>query len=203
MNKIFISFRYSDGIDYKEELVEKLKGHAIDKSEDKDRSNLNDEQIKKYLYEKLRDTSITIVILTPQAINYKKEGHKYNDWLYDELRYSLENREGNRTNGVIALYTKEAKEHLMREETHICEVCKREKKVKNISNFENLVRENMMNVKDEYKKNKCEGIYDKLDDSYISLIAYENFLENPKKYIDNCLEKRDRWDREFKKCVKM
>lgn len=203
MNKIFISFRYSDGIDYKEELVEKLKGYAIDKSEDKDRSNLGDEQIKKYLYEKLRDTSITIVILTPQAINYKKEGYKYNDWLYDELRYSLENREGNRTNGVIALYTKEAKEYLMREETHICEVCKEENKVKVILGFENLVRENMMNVKDEYKKNKCEGIYDELDDSYISLILYENFLENPKKYIDNCIEKRDKRNGEFKKCVKM
>src|SRR5699024_12450415 len=83
---------------------------VIDRSEDDDRSEMTEETIRNYLYEKLKETSITIVILTPKAINYRKNIFgDYDDWLYDELRYSLEDRAKNRTNGAIALHTDESK----------------------------------------------------------------------------------------------
>ena len=113
---VFISFRYEDGIRYKEYLSNLFdkNGDTIDYSEDVDRSQMSDDTIRRYLYGKLRRSSVTIVILTPKAINHKKNWRgEYDDWMYDEIRYSLENREGNRTNGLIAVYTPEAAEMIV------------------------------------------------------------------------------------------
>ena len=61
--KVFVSFRFNDGASYKEELCKRFDSstEVIDRSEDQDRSNMSEATIKKYLYEKLRDTSVTIV----------------------------------------------------------------------------------------------------------------------------------------------
>ena len=60
---------------------------------------MSEDTIQEYLYDKLKDTSVTIVILTPDAVSYRKNWlGNYDDWLYDELRYSLEDRNNNRTN---------------------------------------------------------------------------------------------------------
>lgn len=189
-NKVFISFRFSDGKKYKDILVEKFKelSYTINKSEDKNRSGMSEDTIQKYLYEKLSDSSITIVILTPNAINYHVKDNfsykkVYDDWLYDELRYSLEDRTGNRTNGIIALYTPEAKNYVISSESE---------EVTKISNFENLVRKNMFNVKNEFKHCKIESRWDADVDHYISLIDFEKFINNPKHYIDLAIEKRNR-----------
>ena len=116
---VFISFRYEDGIRYKEyisNLFDK-NGDTIDYSEDVDRSQMSDDTIRRYLYGKLRRSSVTIVILTPKAINHKKNWRgEYDDWMYDEIRYYLENREGNRTNGLIAVYTPEAAEMIVKKQ---------------------------------------------------------------------------------------
>ncbi len=191
--KIFMSFRYKDGHQLKETIVDKLveMNFAIDKSEDKDRKEMTDETIKKYIYQKLSDTSITLVLLTPMAVNYRKDNSgDYDDWLYDELRYSLEDRTSNKTNGVIAIYTPEAEPMLIVRNTHTCSKCNTQKKVNTIKHFDNLVRNNMMNVKKDYKKNKCDDLFDSDYDSYISLVAVDTFLSNPQKYLDIAEEKR-------------
>ena len=74
---VFISFRFNDGKNYKEYLSSLFDRYidTVDYSEDLDRSYLSDEKIRQYLYGKLRRSSITIVLLTPLAINHKK------DWL--------------------------------------------------------------------------------------------------------------------------
>lgn len=188
-NKVFISFRFNDGNEYKEFLSLKFRelDYTIDVSENEDRSMMSEDAIKRYLYGKLRNSSITIVILTPNAINYQRNRYgKIDDWLYDELRYSLEDREGNRTNGVIALYTPSAKDLLIKYNplNHTDE----------INYFNNLVRKNMLNVKDRYKYNPKPGIYNKLEDNYISLVPFNDFIDHPKKYINNALNKRGRID---------
>jgi len=194
---VFISFRFSDGADLKEELVNLFDSstEVINRSEDVDRSEMTDDTIRKYLYDKLKTTSVTIIILTPEAVKYNKNWlGEYDDWLYDELRYSLEDREENRTNGAIALYTDDSKDQLMKSSTHICDVCQEETSCTEILHFENLVRRNMMNVKGEYKANKCEDLFDKEKDSYISLVHFDDFKKHYKNYIDAAKEKRDRKD---------
>jgi len=184
---VFISFRYSDGHQYKEALSDMLNEYngTIDFSEDEDRSRMSEYTIKNYLYGKLRKSSVTIIILTPNALNHKKDWYgKYDDWMYDEIRYSLENREGNRPNGLIALYTQESKDLFIRENGNDLM----------INYLDNLARKNMMNIKTRFKKASRDGMYDLLEDSYCSLISYDTFIRNPGYYIKNAEEKRDRID---------
>lgn len=181
---VFISFRYSDGHTYKEHLCSRFDSHfdTVDYSENVDRSNCSEVTIRNYLYGKLRRSSVTIVLLTPNAINHRKDIFgRYDDWIYDEIRYSLENRDGNRTNGLIAVYTPEAKPYLIEERSDSIFV----KKV------DNLFRANMMNVKPSYKKCPKENIYDRDYDSYCSLVSYDEFIKEIGKYIDIATSKRN------------
>ena len=191
---VFISFRYSDGHDYKDELAKLFDGSddTVDYSEDEDRSQMSKDTIKSFLYGKLKRSSVTIVLLTPEAINYKRNWYgQIDDWIYDEVRYSLEDRDGNATNGLIGVYVPEAEDSLFQRKTHNCSVCNKESEVLSMLDFDNLVRKNMMNVKDEYKVNKCPNVYDSDYDSYCSLISYEDFKKNFGKYVDMAYEKRN------------
>ena len=194
---VFVSFRASDGLGYKEELDKIFKEDISVRnySENEDRSNMSESTIQSYLYAKLKETSLTIIILTPDAVNYRKNwaGH-YDDWMYDELKYSLDDRVDNRTNAALALYTPSAKDKLFTVSTHACSICGEESSVNSMSNFDNLVRENMMSVHSKYKKNKCDGIYDSMADSYISLVSFDEFIKNYSFYIDASIEKRLRLD---------
>lgn len=193
--KVFISFRFSDGKNIKDELVDLFdeSTEIINRSEDTDRSQMSEETIRDYLYEKLKDTSVTIVLLTPKAVDYKKNFcWEYDDWLYDELRYSLEDRENNRTNGVVAVYTDDARDKLFTENKHYCSYCQQNQSCRILKDFDNLARKNMLNIKPNFKKNPCNNLYNDEYDSYISLVSLEVFKENYKNYIDNAKEKRDR-----------
>jgi hypothetical protein len=203
--QVFISFRFSDGVEYKENLCELFDqdDDVIDCSEEEDRSDMSDETIQKYLYKKLKSTSVTIVLLTPNAIEYNKDyTGKYDDWMYDELRYSLEDRENNNTNGAVAIYTEDSKKLLITTSIHKCNICKKDTTVSSILDTNNLVRKNMMNIKDNYKKHKCYNLFDSLEDSYISLISYDEFISDINKYIENAISKKERRD-EFKLVKRM
>lgn len=71
---VFVSFRFDDGKELKDELVElfDISTEVINRSEDVDRSEMTEDTIQSYLYDKLKNTSVTIVLLTPKAVNYKK-----------------------------------------------------------------------------------------------------------------------------------
>lgn len=184
---VFISFRYSDGKEYKNYLSSLFddRNDTVDYSEDINRSQMSESTIQKYLYGKLRRSSVTIVLITPLAVNHKKDlfGLYYDDWMYDEIRYSLENREGNRSNGLIAVYTPEAEKLLMHKENDSSTLI--------IHDVDNLFRKNMMNVKSIYKKNPKPDYYDSDYDSYCSLIPIKRFSNNVGSYINMAVEKRN------------
>lgn len=182
---VFISFRFIDGNRYKEYLSNLFDRYSdtIDYSENQDRSQMSDVTIKQYLYRKLRRSSVTIVLLTPSAVNHKRDWQgEYDDWMYDEIRYSLESREGNRTNGLVAVYTPEAASLL---------VNARFSGTLSVNNVDNLFRRNMMNVKPQYKKNPNPGVFDRDYDSYCSLIEWSEFTKNIGKYIEIASQKRE------------
>mgnify|MGYP003313858916 CR=1 FL=1 len=190
-NKVFISFRFSDGNKYKEELSSIFSNdvEVINCSENEDRSNLSEPTIQKYLYDKLKNTSVTVVLITPEAVSHQKNAEgKYDDWMHDEIRYSLEDRENNRCNGLIGVYVPEAENSILKKTT--CNKCTKKCKLTSVYDFENLVRKNMMNVYPGYKKNPCDGVYDSDYDSYCTLVSYEDFKENYLDYIKKADEKR-------------
>ena len=182
---VFISFRYKDGIQYKNYLANLFNSFydTVDFSEDEDRSNLSDATIQRYLYGKLKRASITIILLTPGAVNHHKTWNGiYDDWMYDEIRYSLEDREYNRTNGLIAVYTPEAESLLVSNSSEGNII---------VNNVDNLFRKNMMNVRERYKTNPYIRLYDNDYDSYCSLISWYKFTHNLDKYIEIATEKRN------------
>ena len=93
------------------------------------------------------------------------------------------------------MYVPEAKEMLIRESTHTCQICNEEKKITTVLNVDNLFRKNMMNVKDSYKSNPCVGVYDSEKDSYCSLVPWDKFKSDYKKYIENAANKREHTER--------
>lgn len=189
---VFISFRFEDGNKYKTELSELFGKNedTCDFSEDIDRKNKSEEEIKKILYGKLKRSTVTIILLTPKALEYERNlKGEIDDWIYDEVRYSLEDRENNRTNGLIAVYLPEVKDLLYSKEKHKCDLCDGYI-TKSLHNYNNLYRLNMLNVKESYKKNKCSGIYDSEYDSYCSLVSYDDFKKDPDYYINIAEEKR-------------
>ena len=48
-----------------------------------------------------------------------------------------------------------------------------------------------MNVKPEYKHNKCEGLFDGDKDSYCSFVSWDNFINDYSTYIDKAANKRN------------
>lgn len=114
------------------------------------------------------------MLLTPNAVNHEKKyiGFKYDydDWMYDEIKYSLDDRDNNRCNGLIAVYTPEAKNMVIDSFSNSDSTT--------IKDFDNLVRKNMFNIKTNYKHNPTPGIYDSNLDHYCSLISWENFVNN-------------------------
>lgn len=130
---------------------------------------------------------MTIIILTPLAINHNRDWRgQYDDWIYDEIRYSLENRVGNRTNGIVAVYTPEAEPYL---------ISGKENGAVSIRDVDNLFRKNMMNVKEQYKLNSNPNIYDRDYDSYCSLISWSTFVSDMGRYVDIAFRKRDEVDK--------
>lgn len=102
-HKTFISYKYSEARDLRDAIIDSLGDDATYyKGETSDSPDLTDtttENIKKVLRDKMYDTSVTIVIISP---NMKKS--KWIDW---EIEYSLKSttRKGrtSHTNGVVGV----------------------------------------------------------------------------------------------------
>lgn len=182
---VFISFRFSDGHQYKEYLSSLFDRNVdtVDFSEDQDRSQMSEDTIRRYLYSKLRRSSVTIILLTPRALNHHKDYFgRYDDWMYDEIRYSLEDRDNNRTNGLVAVYTPETASLLVNKQPTGSIA---------VNDVDNLFRKNMMNVKPQFKTNPNTGLFDRDFDSYCSLIPWDEFISNLSVFITRASQKRD------------
>ena len=71
-------------------------------------------------------------------------------------------------------------------------MCREESRVTGLKDVNNLARKNMLNIKESHKKHQCVGVYDRLEDSYVSLISFEDFKSDVNKYIENAVSKRER-----------
>ena len=84
-HKIFISYKYSESQELRDKIVESLgkdaKYYKGETSDSPDLTDMKTETIKKHLKDMLFDTTVTVVIISP---NIKKS--KWIDW---EIEYSL------------------------------------------------------------------------------------------------------------------
>jgi hypothetical protein len=105
-HKTFISYKYSEAQDLRDKIIEALgKDASYYQGETSDSPDLTDtstDNIKRVLRDMMYDTSVTIVIVSPNMIHSK--------WIDWEIEYSLKeiNRADrkSRTNGIVGVVMK-------------------------------------------------------------------------------------------------
>jgi len=154
-------------------------------SESPDLTDTTAENIKKNLRDMMFDTSVTIVVVSPNMIQSK--------WIDWEIEYSLKEitREDrtSRTNGVVGVIMKSGGGYdwLISNKTNAdgCSV-----RTIDDSRLYPIIKNNRYNIKgdDGFACAHCKT-YDRLTGSYISLVDEDLFLKDPAIYIENAYDK--------------
>lgn len=189
-HKTFISYKYSEACRLRDDIINALGEDAsYYKGETSDSPDLTDkstEIIKKNLRDMMYDTSVTIVIISP---NMKQS--KWIDW---EIEYCLKNntRKGrtSHTNGVVGVIMKCDGGYSWFKSTST----KNDGCTSSSYNEEkvyDIINSNRFNQNPKvYSCDTCKTV-DALMGSYIAYVEEETFLANPTKYIDNAYDKSE------------
>lgn len=220
MSKVFISYKYSDksvrqrsdcnwtewllGLengnyltarDYVNHLMQNVLVDHTNKAEkdNEDLSHLTDDVIEQKLYNRIYDTSVTIILVSKSM---KESTSEKTQWIPREIAYSLKEktRDGrtSHTNGILAVILPDEKEsynHGIIDRNCVTEI--------QIGNFFDIISTNMFN-RNENKLNVCGecGVSHHYgsDHSYIYPVKWDDFIANHNIYIDHVLSLKDRLD---------
>lgn len=189
-HKTFISYKYSEARDLRDRIIAALGDDATYyKGETADSPDLTDtttENIKRNLRNMMYDTSVTIVILSP---NIKQS--KWIDW---EIEYCLKNNtrkdRTSHTNGVVAVIMKVNGSYdwlkYSVKEADGCRVS-----YYHIEKLYPIINNNRFNQDPPvYSCPTCK-CYNRLNGSYIAIVEEDEFLSLPQYYIDNAYDKSE------------
>lgn len=215
-NKIFISYKYKDSNvlslkstfwesieptivrDYVDILQEKLeKENHINKGE-KDGENLSDfkeESIESKLRDKIYDSSVTIVLISPNMREQKSEEEQWIPW---EISYSLKeiNRNNRRKtpNALIAvvLPDRNGSYSYFIQENSCFQNCSC--RTLYTGRLFSILRNNMFNIRHPTYKDCPSRTVFMGNESYIQSVKWDDFMANPNFYIDTALQIRENWN---------
>ena len=189
-HKTFISYKYSEAQDLRDRIIDAMGDDAqYYKGETSDSPDLTDtstENIKKNLCDMMYDTSVTIVIISP---NIKKS--KWIDW---EIEYCLkEETRKERTshkNGVVGVIMKVDGNYDWFKYRHTnndgCVVTRYHDEL-----VYDIINNNRYNQDPKvYSCDTCKCV-DPLSGSYITYVEEDEFLNNIDKYINNAYDKSE------------
>lgn len=189
-HKTFISYKYSEAQQLRDDIISAL-GDDVTyyKGETSDSPDLTDtstENIKKNLTDMMYDTSVTIVILSPNMIQ--------SEWIDWEIEYCLKEitrkNRTSRTNGVVGVVMKYNGGYSWLRSTTTNSDGHNSTSTDS-SKLYDIINKNRYNqTPTEYYCEKCKT-FDRLTGSYISIIEEEEFLQDPNKFIDNAFEKSE------------
>jgi len=213
--KIFVSYKYGDENvhqlkspleeyleptkvrDYVTKLQELIGENNINKGENdgEDLSNFSDETIASNLRDKIYDSSVTIVMISP---NMKESGPEKDQWIPWEVAYSLRettrNDRTSYTNAVLAVVLPDRNnsyEYYITNNTCADCTCR----TLNTPIIFQILRKNMFNKKELDRQNCSLGndVYTGKC-SYISSVTWRDFCKDIDSYIDNACSIRDSID---------
>jgi hypothetical protein len=189
-HKTFISYKYSEACDLRDSIIESLGDDAVfykgETSDSPDLTDTSTENIKKCLTDMMYDTSVTIVIISPNM--------KDSQWIDWEIEYSLKNitRKGrtSHTNGVVGVIMKNNGSY------DWFKYSKTKSDGCSSSNYHehkvyDIINNNRFNQNPKvYSCDACKTV-SALSGSYIAYVEEETFLSDPQKYIDNAYDKSE------------
>lgn len=189
-HKTFISYKYSEAQKLRDEIIDALGDDATyykgETSDSPDLTDTSTENIKNILKDMMYDTSVTIVIISP---NIKKS--KWIDW---EIEYCLKNisrkNRTSHTNGIVGVIQKMNGGYNWFIQNRIgfdgCSYV-----TYDTSYLYSIISENRFNQKPmQYTCKECQTV-NEFTGSYISFVTEDEFLKNPQKYIDNAFDKSE------------
>lgn len=189
----FISFKKEDS-DYKDVIIKKLseeriKGKSLDKWIDSDDI---DYVMKTIRSEYMKDTSVTLYLIGLHSSENEGFEYSYRDkcfynkqnFIIRELKATLYDGFDNRRSGLLGIVLPEMYEQIYGD-SYICSHCG--KKI-------NIVRLNPDIVIKEFGENyylkpDCEDGHCCEDGRFACLVKYDDFINNPDRYIDKAYEK--------------
>ena len=207
--KIFVSYKHEDmsvlpiGSDntaraYVDELIELFEDDDIYKGEgDEDLSSFKDETIKSHLRDKIYDSSVTLVLISPKMRDgHEKESEQFIPW---EISYSL--KEVSRddrtswTNAVLAIVLPDqgsSYEYFLVD--NICPDC-RCRRLQTDKLFR-ILRMNMFNIKKPTFSNCANQVHDSPaytgDHSYVYSVKWCDFISDKDKYLQMAESRREK-----------
>jgi len=189
-HKTFISYKYSEARNLRNSIIDALGDDATyyqgETSSSPDLSDTSTENIKKNLTDMMYDTSVTIVIISPNMKN--------SNWIDWEIEYSLKNitRKGrtSHTNGVVGVIMKFNGGYSWLKTTSTngdgCTSSSYDE-----SKVYSIINNNRFNQNPKkYSCDTCKTV-NALTGSYIAYVEEETFLSDPQKYIDNAYDKSE------------
>lgn len=189
-HKTFISYKYSEARNLRNSIIDALGDDAIyyqgETSTSPDLSDTSTENIKKNLTDMMYDTSVTIVIISPNMKN--------SNWIDWEIEYSLKSitRKGrtSHTNGVVGVIMKYNGGYSWLKTTSTngdgCTSSSYDE-----SKVYSIINNNRFNQNPKkYSCDTCKTV-NALTGSYIAYVEEETFLSDPHRYIDNAYDKSE------------
>lgn len=189
-HKTFISYKYDEARDVRNRIFNALGDDAVyykgETSDSPDLTDTSTENIKKNLTDMMYDTSVTIVVLSPNMTKSR--------WIDWEIEYCLKNiSRKDRTshmNGVVGVIKKvNGGYDWFKSQQYNCHG-----EVVNTFHMEkvfDIIAKNHFNSEPPIWHCKECRSYDWLYGSYIAFVEEETFLNNPALYIDNAYEKSE------------
>lgn len=187
-HKTFISYKYSDARWLRDDIIDALGSDAsYYKGEDGYTQNLSGytaATIKEHLKGMIYDTSVTILILSPEMMQ--------SSWIPWEIEYSLKDvKRGDRyshSNGIVGVIKKVNGGYswikTTRQNSDGCTVWSYDE-----TKVPLIVSKNRRNQTPKvYSCSTCKCV-DWLTGSYIAFVTEEEFLSNPTRFIDNAFDK--------------
>ena len=192
-HKTFISYKYSEAKTLRDKIVRSLGNDASyymgETSDSPDLTDIPTENIKRKLSDMMYNTSVTIVIISPNMIK--------SNWIDWEIEYCLkeisrQNRTS-KTNGILGVIMKFNEDYSwFKSTTNNTDGCSSSSYDESF--LYTIIKKNRFNQKPPvYSCNNCKTV-NALTGSYISFVEEETFLKNPQKYIDNAFDKSEEID---------
>ena len=209
--KIFVSYKHDDDSvqpingeitarAYVDELIELFEHDEIYKGEgDEDLSEFKDETIESHLKDKIYDSSLTLVLISPQMKDRKQQ--ESDQWIPWEVSYSLKeitrNGRTSRTNAMLAVVLPNqysSYSYFLEDDT--CIICHCRSLY--IDELFQILRDNMFNIKEPTFYN-CQNhpisnpAYTGKS-SYIDSVKWCDFIENKEKHLEIAEDIREKID---------